>query len=129
MEGNNINVYKQSNHCDLKAFDKITIGTGDKPNGKLIGGEVIDAQQVIAGEIGTPSGAKMNIFLARNGMALTKKNDECIKSLAQVEEQITALQQAVEKAEQLKDLEKKKVFMQKISVTQQHYCQQQFDSV
>lgn len=124
LEGNNINVYKQSNHCDLKAFDKITIGTGDKPNGKLIGGEVIDAQQVIAGEIGTPSGAKMNIFLARNGMALTKKNDECIKSLAQVEEQITALQQAVEKAEQLKDLEKKKVFMQKISVTQQHYCQQ-----
>ncbi|TMP80023.1 DUF342 domain-containing protein [Pseudoalteromonas phenolica] len=127
LEGHNITFNKQSNHCDLKAFDKITIGIGDKPNGKLIGGEILDAQQVIAGEIGTPSGAKMNIFLAQNGIAITKQTDECVKNLAQVDEQITTLQQAVEKAQQLRDQEKKKVLMQKISATQKHYRQQAKD--
>lgn len=124
LEANNITVHKQSNHCDLKAFNTITIGDGDKPNGKLIGGEIIDAQKVIAGEIGTSSGTKMNIFLARSGMALTEKTDECVKELSAVEEQLNALQQAVEKADHLKDADKKKEIMQKILATQQHYCQQ-----
>ena len=124
LEANNITVHKQSNHCDLKAFDSITIGDGDKPNGKLIGGEIIDAQRVIAGEIGTSSGTKMHIFLARSGMALTAKTDECVKELSNVEEQLNALQQAVEKADHLKDTDKKKTIMQKILATQQHYCQQ-----
>lgn len=124
LEANNITVRKQSNHCDLKAFDTITIGDGDKPNGKLIGGEIIDAQKVIAGEIGTSSGTKMNIFLARSGMVLTAKTDECVKELSTVEEQLNTLQQAVEKADNFKDAEKKKAIMQKILATQQHYCQQ-----
>lgn len=124
LEASNITVHKQSNHCDLKAFDTITIGDGDKPNGKLIGGEIIDAQKVIAGEIGTSSGTKMNIFLARSGMTLTGKTDECVKELSAVEEQLNALQQAVEKADHLKDADKKKEIMQKILATQQHYCQQ-----
>lgn len=124
LEASNITVHKQSNHCDLKAFDTITIGDGDKPNGKLIGGEIIDAQKVIAGEIGTSSGTKMNIFLARSGMTLTEKTDECVKELSAVEEQLNALQQAVEKADHLKDADKKKEIMQKILATQQHYCQQ-----
>ena len=124
LDAVNITIHKQSNHCNLKAVNTISVGMGDKPNGKLIGGEVIDAQQVIAGEIGTSSGAKMNISLAQNGVTLTRKTDECLKNLTQVDEQITTLQQAVEKAEQLKDLEKKKMFMQKIAATQKHYCQQ-----
>lgn len=124
IEGNNITVHKQSNHCKLKAFDTITIGSGDKPNGKLIGGEVVDAQKVLAGEIGTTSGTKMNIFMARSGMALTAKTDECIKDLASVEDQLSALQQAVEKADYLKDADKKKEILKKILATQQHYCQQ-----
>ena len=124
LEANNIKVHKQSNHCNLKALDTITIGGGEKPNGKLIGGEIIDAQKVIAGEIGTSSGTKINIFLARSGMALTAKTDECVKELATIDEQLTSLQQAVEKADQFKDVEKKKVIMQKILATQQHHCQQ-----
>jgi len=124
VEGNNITIHKQANHCNLKAFDTITIGSGDKPNGKLIGGEIIDAQKVLVGEIGTASGTKMNIFLARSGMALTAKTDECLKELASVEEQLNSLQQAVEKADHLKDTDKKKEILQKILATQQHYCQQ-----
>jgi len=124
LEANNIQVFKQSNHCELKAFDTIVIGDGDKPIGKLIGGEISDAQKVIAGEIGTSSGTKMHIFLARSGMTLTKTTDECIKELATVDEQLSSLQQAVEKADKFKDAEKKKIIMQKILATQQHYCQQ-----
>lgn len=124
LEGQNLLIHKQSNHCQLKAFDKITVGSGDKPAGKLLGGEVLDAQRVVAGEFGNASGVKMSIYLARSGMEMAAQNDECLKALSKVDSQIDKLQQAVEKAELVKDIKKKKLLMQKIAATQQHFCQQ-----
>ncbi|MFC3034447.1 DUF342 domain-containing protein [Pseudoalteromonas fenneropenaei] len=124
IEGTNIFIDRQSNHCDLKATKLIQIGQTDNPKGKLIGGHVLDAQMLIAGEIGVESGTKMSITLAAEGKKLTEQTDHCLKELAKTDEQLDALQQAIEKADQVKDAAKKKLLLEKIGATQLHYCQQ-----
>nr|WP_247671127.1 FapA family protein [Pseudoalteromonas sp. MMG005] len=124
IEADNVFIDRQSNHCDIKANKLIQVGIDEHPKGKLLGGEILDAKMVIAGEIGSESGAKMSIYLARSGMKITKESDDCLKALSQTDEQLSTLQQAIEKADMLKDVEKKKQLMAKIGATQQHYCHQ-----
>ncbi|TMO61785.1 DUF342 domain-containing protein [Pseudoalteromonas aurantia] len=124
LEANNVFIDRQSNHCNIKANQLIQVGIDEQPQGKLIGGEILDAQMVIAGVIGSDSGAKMCIYLARSGMKITQESDNCLKALSQADDQLGALQQAIEKADMLKDLDKKKQLMAKIGATQQYYCQQ-----
>ncbi|AOT06973.1 DUF342 domain-containing protein [Pseudoalteromonas luteoviolacea] len=124
LEARNIYIQKQANHCDIKALRTVRVGLEDNPRGKLIGGTVFDAQSVTAGEIGSPSGATMSVFLANSGVEITNKTDQCIRELGETDEQLENLQKAVEKADQLKDVERKKTLMAKISATQTHYCQQ-----
>ncbi|KZN47337.1 DUF342 domain-containing protein [Pseudoalteromonas luteoviolacea] len=124
LEGRNVYIQKQANHCDIKALRKVLVGLEDNPRGKLVGGTIFDAQSVTAGEIGSPSGATMSVYLATSGIEITNKTDQCIRELGETDEQIDNLQKAVEKADQLKDAEKKKILMAKISATQTHYSQQ-----
>ncbi|MBR8842422.1 MULTISPECIES: FapA family protein [Pseudoalteromonas] len=124
LEGDNIIINKQSNHCDIKAQKLIQVGTGDHPSGKLIGGSIIDAQMVVAGEIGSESGAKMMIYLARKGLKITQETDTLFKEVAATNDSLDQLQQAIEKAELVKDAAKKQQLKTKIGATQMHYCQQ-----
>ncbi|MBE0347348.1 DUF342 domain-containing protein [Pseudoalteromonas peptidolytica] len=124
LEGENIFINKQSNHCDIKAQRLVQVGTGEHPNGKLIGGSIIDAQMIVAGEIGSGSGAKMMIYLARKGIQITEDTDTLFKEVAATNESLDQLQQAIEKAELVKDTEKKQQLKTKIGATQMHYCQQ-----
>jgi|TARA_B100000929_G_scaffold160893_1_gene127240 uncharacterized protein (DUF342 family) len=124
LEANNILIERQSSHCVMKATKLLQVGQEDNPQGKLFGGEILDAQMVIAGEIGNESGAKMLINLAASGADVTAQTDQCLKDLAQTDSQLDTLQEAIEKADQVKDVEKKKLLLAKIGATQMHYCEQ-----
>ncbi|WP_417699901.1 DUF342 domain-containing protein [Pseudoalteromonas lipolytica] len=124
LEGNNIIIDRQSSHCVMKAAKLLQLGKEDNPQGKLFGGTILDAQMVIAGEIGNESGAKMVINLAASGAQVTAQTDQCLKDLAQTDSQLDNLQEAIEKADQVKDAEKKKLLLAKIGATQMHYCEQ-----
>ncbi|MBQ4834390.1 DUF342 domain-containing protein [Pseudoalteromonas sp. MMG010] len=124
IEANNILIERQASHCEMKSSGLLQIGHPDLPKGKLFGGKVIDATQLIAGEIGNESGAKMIINLAASGADITKDTDDCFKDLAKTDEQLDTLQKALEKADLLKDLEQKRLLIEKIGATQLHYCQQ-----
>ncbi|WP_283710061.1 DUF342 domain-containing protein [Pseudoalteromonas prydzensis] len=124
LAGNNIFIERQASHCAMKATQLLQIGQTDNPQGKLFGGEILDAGMIIAGEIGNESGAKMFINMAASGQAITAETDECLKELAKTDEQLDTLQATIEKADLLKDAEKKKLLLAKIGATQTHYCQQ-----
>ncbi|MCF7500858.1 MULTISPECIES: FapA family protein [unclassified Pseudoalteromonas] len=124
LEANNIIIERQSSHCIMKAKKLLQVGQEDNPQGKLFGGEILDAQIIIAGEIGNESGAKMVVNLAASGADVTAETDQCLKDLAQTDSQLDTLQEAIEKADQVKDAEKKKLLLAKIGATQNHYCQQ-----
>ncbi|WP_404342636.1 DUF342 domain-containing protein [Pseudoalteromonas mariniglutinosa] len=124
LEAQNIFIERQASHCFMKANKLLQVGQQDNPKGKLFGGEIIDAQIVVAGEIGNESGAKMAINLAASGADVTADTDQCLKELAQTDSQLDTLQTAIEKADQVKDAEKKKLLLAKIGATQNHYCQQ-----
>jgi len=124
LAGNNIFIERQASHCAMKATGLLQIGQTDNPQGKLFGGEVLDAGMIIAGEIGNESGAKMLINMAASGQAITAETDECLKELAKTDSQLDTLQATIEKADLLKDAEKKKLLLAKIGATQNHYCQQ-----
>lgn len=124
LAGNNIFIERQASHCAMKATGLLQIGQTDNPQGKLFGGEVLDAGMIIAGEIGNESGAKMFINMAASGQAITAETDECLKELSKTDSQLDTLQATIEKADLLKDAEKKKLLLAKIGATQTHYCQQ-----
>ncbi|KPH56873.1 hypothetical protein AMS58_19585 [Pseudoalteromonas porphyrae] len=124
LAGNNIFIERQASHCEMKATRLLQVGQSDHPKGKLFGGEILDAGMIIAGEIGNESGAKMMINMAVSGQNIIKETDDCFKELARTDEQLDTLQAALEKADLVKDKEKKKLLMTKIGATQQHYCQQ-----
>ncbi len=127
LEGNNITIERQASHCRMKAVNQILVGQEDNPKGKLYGGEILDARTVIAGEIGSDSGAKMIIHLAASGTDLTAENERCTQELAKVDEQLRSLQTALEKADALPDPAKKRQLIEKIGATQLHFIQQADD--
>jgi uncharacterized protein (DUF342 family) len=124
IEAANIFIERQTSHCIMKARHALKVGQPDLPKGKIFGGEILDATTLIAGEIGNESGAKMVINLARSGADITAETDECFKELAKTEQQLDSLQPALEKADLLKDPEKKNELISKIGATQLHLCQQ-----
>ena len=124
LAGNNIIIERQASHNEMKARKLLQIGQADNPQGKLFGGEILDAGMIIAGEIGNESGAKMLINMAASGQTITTETDDCLKELAKTDEQLDTLQATIEKADLLKDAEKKKLLLAKIGATQAHYCQQ-----
>lgn len=124
MQGKNIFIDRQASHCAIKAKHLLQVGQTELPKGKIFGGEILDATVLIAGEIGNESGAKMAINLAASGAEITADTDNCFKDLAKTDEQLDTLQAALEKADKVKDIEKKNLLIKKIGATQQHYCQQ-----
>jgi uncharacterized protein (DUF342 family) len=108
----------------MKAKHLLQVGQADFPKGKIFGGEILDATKLIAGEIGNESGAKMVINLAASGAEITADTDDCFKDLAKIDQQLDTLQSTLEKAEKVKDLEKKNQLITKIGATQLHYFQQ-----
>ncbi|GAA75978.1 hypothetical protein P20480_2450 [Pseudoalteromonas sp. BSi20480] len=124
LEAANIFIERQTSHCIIKARHALKVGQPDLPKGKIFGGEILDATTLIAGEIGNESGAKMVINLASSGGDITAETDECFKELAKTEQQLDSLQPALEKADLLKDPERKNELINKIGATQLHLCQQ-----
>jgi hypothetical protein len=92
--------------------------------GKLFGGEILDATKLIAGEIGNESGAKMVINLAASANEMTKEIDKSFSELTATNEQVDSLQAALEKADLIKDADKKNELINKIGTTQLHLSQQ-----
>lgn len=124
LEATNILIERQASHCSIKAVNLLQVGQAELPKGRLFGGEVLNATTLIAGEIGNESGAKMVINLAASGAEITADTDNCFQDLANTDKQLDTLQAALEKADLLKDIEKKNMLIRKIGATQQHYCQQ-----
>ncbi|TMN94503.1 FapA family protein [Pseudoalteromonas sp. S558] len=124
IEATNIFIERQTSHCIMKAKRLLQVGQTDLPKGKIFGGEILDATTLIAGEVGNESGAKMVINLATSGAEITADTDNCFKDLAKTDQQLDTLQDALEKADQVKDTEKKNQLIAKIGATQLHYCQQ-----
>lgn len=124
IEANNILLDRQAGHCSMKAKNTIQIGQSELPNGKLFGGEVLDATKLIAGKIGNESGAKMTINLASSAVDMTRDIDKLFSKLSDTNEQVDSLQAALEKANLIKDIDKKKQLINKIGATQLHYSQQ-----
>ncbi len=124
INAKNIYIAKQANHCNLKADNLIKIGTGDKPLGKLMGGKVIDALQLQVGELGCDSDAKIELSLIQKAFNLSSKSDEILKQITKTDKQLEELQQALEKIECIKDLGKKKAYLEKISHNHTHWMEQ-----
>lgn len=124
LEATNIYIERQASHCQLKALESLIVGPEESPNGKLFGGEVLDACRLEAGEIGSESGAKMRINLVARGADITADNDACVQQLSQTDDKLASLQDALEKAEAIKDAEKKKQLIEKIGATQLALVQQ-----
>ncbi|WP_462159229.1 DUF342 domain-containing protein [Pseudoalteromonas sp. GB56] len=124
LEATNVYVDRQASHCQIKAIDSVIVGPPDKPNGILFGGEIVDALRLEAGEIGSESGAKMKVNLVSRGADITADNDECVAQLSYTDEKLLSLQEALEKAEAVKDAEKKKQLIDKIGQTQLSLIQQ-----
>ena len=124
IEASNILVDRQASHSSMKAKNIIQIGQSELPKGKLFGGEILDATKLITGEIGNESGAKMAINLAASATQMTKDIDKSFSELTAANEQIDSLQAALEKADLIKDADKKSELMNKIGSTQLHHSQQ-----
>jgi len=109
---------KQALHCELSARRLIRVGKGDKPRGKIIGGQVIDALRVETGELGAPSGTKTKIYLAQYWHELRDK----LNHLANIEKTLNsksnALKQARKKAEKIPGAEQKKAYQSKIKASE-----------
>ncbi len=124
IEASNILVDRQASHSSMKAKNIIQIGQSELPKGKLFGGEILDATKLIAGEIGNESGAKMAINLAASATQMTKDIDKSFSELTAANEQVDSLQAALEKADLIKDVDKKSELMNKIGTTQLYHSQQ-----
>lgn len=124
IEATNIFIEKQASHCSIKAKQNIQIGQPELLKGKLFGGEVINATKLVAGEIGNESGAKMTIHLAASGTDIRSDIEECFRELAKANEQLDSLQAALEKADLIKDKNKKNELISKIGISQLQCCQQ-----
>lgn len=124
IEANNILLDRQASHSLMKAKNKIQIGQSDLPQGKLFGGEILDATKLIAGEIGNESGAKMIINLAASAAQITKDIDKHFSELTATNEQFDSLQTALEKTDLMTDADKKNELRNKIGTAQLHHSQQ-----
>eukprot|EP00487_Bulimina_marginata_P000267 TRINITY_DN104_c0_g1_i1.p1 TRINITY_DN104_c0_g1~~TRINITY_DN104_c0_g1_i1.p1 ORF type:complete len:155 (+),score=16.77 TRINITY_DN104_c0_g1_i1:682-1146(+) len=107
LSGHNIFIDRQASHCTIKAVSLLQVGQSENPQGKIFGGEIIDAGMVIAGEIGNESGAKMLLNMASSATDVTIQIDECLKETAKAEEQLDTLQATLDRADLVKDAEKK----------------------
>ena len=95
LEATNIIIERQASHCSIRAVNLLQVGQ-----------------------------AKMVINLATSGAEITADTDNCFQDLANTDKQLDTLQAALEKADLLKDIEKKNMLIGKIGATQQYYCQQ-----
>lgn len=57
-------VHKQLSHCDVTAAS-LLVGQGERPNGKLIGGNIFVSKGIDVGHLGAPAGAETKISLNR----------------------------------------------------------------
>ncbi len=108
---------KQALHCDLSARRLIRVGKGDKPQGKIIGGQIVNALRVETGELGAPSGTKTKIYLAQYWHELREK----LSQLAAVEKDLNArsneLRLARTKAKKIPSAQQKQKFLAKIEAS------------
>ncbi len=122
--GKNITIDKVVTHCQLSADETITLGAGDVPMGKMVGGAILNAQQVVAGMIGCDSGAKTQVFLAASAENITAESESLLGELAISKEQLDSLESAYIKTVKVPDEEKRQTLLEKINATRAHWEKQ-----
>lgn len=122
-------IERQALHCDLASKRLIKIGKGDKPRGKLIGGNILDAMRIEAGEIGAPSGTKTRIAIAQDWDSLHEKYREFAELERVLAGKAADIKQAKNKAEASAPSAKRDAYLARLqsSETQvsKHYARNQ----
>ncbi len=91
-------IERQVLHSYLKVRRILRVGKGDKPHGKIIGGRVLDALRIEAGEIGAPSGTKTILNLAQSVDSLREKQQQMKELEKQLSDRLVTLKTARNKA-------------------------------
>ena len=107
-------IEKQALHCNLSANRLIRVGKGDTPKGKLIGGKVLNALRIEAGELGAPSGTKTHIAIAQSFHELKEKQSEFRQFEKRLAEKAVALNKAKVKAKKAPETPKKVAYLNKL---------------
>ncbi|SFB90631.1 FapA family protein [Pseudoalteromonas denitrificans] len=116
--GQDLMIDKQALHCELSARRLIRVGKGDKPRGKIIGGQIIDALRVETGELGAPSGTKTKIYLAQYWHELREKLNHLSALEKTINSKSNVLKQAKKKAEKIPGAEQKRLYLAKIKASE-----------
>lgn len=119
--GHDITIGKFASHCELTAVRRIWVGKEDKANGKLIGGEVRNAIEVHAGEVGSLGGGHTVLRLVAQVIEIQQLIDDEVKQLAQWHHNLETLQDAHDKAEHIKDEAKKADVLSRVDHTISHW--------
>lgn len=126
LSANNIIVERLVSHCELTAKNSIKIAEGKKGKGigKFIGGKILDAKHVIAAEIGSESGAKVEITMMQAAHQLIAKHEALLDQLTAADThlfELTAKQVAVAR---LSDSKQKETLQAKVDTASKHWMMQ-----
>ncbi|OUL57219.1 DUF342 domain-containing protein [Pseudoalteromonas ulvae] len=126
LSANNISVERLVSHCELTAKNSIKIAEGKKGKGigKFIGGKILDAKHVIAAEIGSESGAKVEITMMQAAHQLIAKHETLLEQLSAADThlfELTAKQVAVDR---LGNSKQKKALQAKVDTASKHWMMQ-----
>ncbi|GAA80243.1 DUF342 domain-containing protein [Pseudoalteromonas sp. BSi20495] len=113
-------IERQALHCDMSARRLIRVGKADKPRGKIIGGNILDAMRIETGELGAPAGTKTRVLLAQNWFELRDKQIQIADFEKVLATKVTALKQARKKAGQVAEPTQRQQLLNKITENEQH---------
>ncbi|RJE76354.1 hypothetical protein BGP78_13160 [Pseudoalteromonas sp. MSK9-3] len=116
-------VDRQVLHCDLMSRRLIRIGKGEKPRGKLIGGNVLNALRIETGELGAPSGTKTRISIAQNWHELKEKQEEFKTFEKRLSDKVVEITRAKIKANKSPKTAKRDAFLKKLELNEQQLNQ------
>lgn len=116
----NLFIERQSLHCELSARRLIRVGKANDVRGKIIGGSILDALRIEAGEIGAPSGTKTRVHIAQHWHELRQKQLKISDFEKILATKSAALEVARKNAIKIPIAAKRQVFLDKITVNEQH---------
>ncbi|WP_282131219.1 DUF342 domain-containing protein [Pseudoalteromonas aliena] len=112
-------IERQALHCDLSARRLIRVGKADDPQGKIIGGNILDAIRVETGELGAPAGIKTRVLLAQNWFELRDKQIQIADFEKVLASKSASLEQARDKAKTIPSAAQRQLFLDKITANEQ----------
>lgn len=113
-------IERQVLHCDLFSQRLIKVGKGDKANGKIVGGQILNAIRVEAGEIGAPSGTKTKVHVGQYFYELKKKQEHISDLEKALMAKAVSLANAKANAAKIACSDKKQAYLAKIQQSDNH---------